>query len=81
MGELPPQSTPGATPPRRKVTVDAKTLDAVPECVNAFLAFTQSRGSPSGEPLEVLEQALDLLGEEIKTHAQDRSQWGWPSRS
>ena len=76
MGEFPPLSTPGATRPRRKVTVDAETLDAVPECAKAFLAFMQARGSLSGEPLEVLEQALDLLGEEFKTHAQDRSRWG-----
>ena len=76
MGEFPPLSTPGATRPRRKVTVDAETLDAVPECVRAFLAFMQARGSLSGEPLEVLEQALDVLGEEFKTHAQDRSRWG-----
>ena len=60
----------------RKVTVDAETLDAVPECVKAFLAFMQARGSLSGEPLEVLEQALDVLGEESKTHAQDSSRWG-----
>jgi hypothetical protein len=32
----------------------------------------QARGSLSGESLEVLEQALDLLGEEFNTHAQDR---------
>ena len=60
----------------RKVTVDAETLDAVPECVKAFLAFMQARGSLSGEPIEVLEQALDVLGEEFKTHAQDSSRWG-----
>jgi hypothetical protein len=60
----------------RKVTVDPETLDAVPGCVKAFLAFMQARGSLSGEPLEVLEQALDVLGEEFKTHAQDSSRWG-----
>ncbi len=60
----------------RKVTVDAETLDAVPECAKAFLSFMQARGSLSGEPLEVLEQALDVLGEEFKTHAQDSSRWG-----
>jgi hypothetical protein len=60
----------------RKVTVDGETLDAVPECVKAFLAFMNARGSLSGEPLEVLEQALDVLGEEFKTHAQDSSRWG-----
>jgi hypothetical protein len=60
----------------RKVGVDAETLDAVPECMQAFLAFMQARGSLSGEPLEVLEQALDVLGEEFKTHAQDSSRWG-----
>ena len=60
----------------RKVTVDAETLDAVPECVKAFLAFMQARGSLSGEPLEVLEQAVDVLGEEFKTHAHDSSRWG-----
>jgi len=60
----------------RKVSVDAETLDAVPECVNAFLAFMQARGSLSGEPLEVLEQALDVLAEEFKTQAQDSSRWG-----
>jgi hypothetical protein len=60
----------------RKVTVDAETLDAVPECVKGFLAFMQARGSLSGEPLAVLEQALDVLGEEFKTHAQDSSRWG-----
>ena len=60
----------------RKVTVDAETLDAVPECVKAVLAFMQARGSLSGAPLEVLEQALDVLGEEFKTHAQDSSRWG-----
>ena len=60
----------------RKVTVDAETLDAVPECVKAFLAFMHARGSLSGEPLEVLEQALDVLGEEFNTQAQDSSRWG-----
>jgi hypothetical protein len=60
----------------RKVSVDAETLDAVPECVKAFLGFMQARGSLSGEPLEVLEQALGVLGEEFKTHAQDSSHWG-----
>jgi hypothetical protein len=60
----------------RKVTVDPETLDAVPECVKAFLAFMKARGSLSGEPLEVLEQALDVLGEEFKTRAQDHSRWG-----
>jgi hypothetical protein len=60
----------------RKVTVDADTVEAVPECVKAFLAFMQARGSLSGEPLEVLEQALDVLGEEFRTHAQDSSRWG-----
>jgi hypothetical protein len=60
----------------RKVTVDAETLDAVPECVKAFLAFMQARGSLSGEPIEVLERALGVLSEEFKTHAQDSSRWG-----
>ncbi|MFZ0377662.1 MAG: hypothetical protein WCD11_27740 [Solirubrobacteraceae bacterium] len=60
----------------RKVTVDPETLDAVPECVKAFLAFMQARGSLSGEAFEVLEQALDALGKEFKTHAQDNSRWG-----
>jgi hypothetical protein len=59
----------------RKVTVDAETLDAVPECVKVFLAFLQG-GSLSGEPLEVLAPALDVLGEEFKTHARDSSRWG-----
>jgi hypothetical protein len=48
----------------------------VPECAKAFLAFMDARGSLSGEPLEVLEQAVDVLGEEFKTHAQDKSRWG-----
>jgi hypothetical protein len=60
----------------RKVSVDAETLDAVPECAKAFLAFMQARGSLSGEPLEVLEEAIDVLGEEFKTQAQDSSRWG-----
>ena len=60
----------------RKVTVDPETLDAVPECAKAFLAFMKARGSLSGEPLDVLEQALDVLGVEFKTHAQDSSRWG-----
>jgi hypothetical protein len=60
----------------RKVTVDPETLDAVPECVRAFLAFMNARGSLSGEPFEVLEQALGVLGEEFKTHAEDSSRWG-----
>ena len=64
----------------RKVTADAETLDAAPECAKAFLAFMQARGSLSGEPLEVLEQALDMLAEEFKTHAQDSSRWG-PAKS
>ena len=58
--------------PHRKVAVDAETLDGVPEGVKAFLAFTQARGSPAREPLEAFEHALDLLGEELKTHAPDR---------
>jgi len=60
----------------RKVTVDAETLDAVPECVKAFLTFMQARGSLSGEPLEVLEAAIDVLGKEFKTNAEDSSRWG-----
>ena len=64
----------------RKVTADAETLDAAPECVKVFLAFMQARGSLSGEPLDVLEQALDMLAEEFKTHAQDSSRWG-PAKS
>jgi hypothetical protein len=60
----------------RKVTVDAETPDAVPECVKTFLAFLQARGSLSGEALEVLEQAVDVLGEEFKMHTQDSSRWG-----
>jgi hypothetical protein len=60
----------------RKVTVDAERLDAVPECVKALLAFMQARGSLFGEPLEVLGQAIDVLGEEFKTRAQDGSRWG-----
>jgi hypothetical protein len=61
-----------------QLTVDPETLDAVPECVKAFLAFMHARGSLSGEPLEleVLEEAIDVLGKEFKTQAQDSSRWG-----
>lgn len=60
----------------RKVSVDEETLDAVPECVRAFLGFLDARGSLSGEPLEQLEQGLKALREEFHTRARDSSQWG-----
>jgi hypothetical protein len=53
----------------RKVSVEDETLLAVPECVRAFLAFLDARGSLSGEPLEELEQACDSLGDEFQARA------------
>jgi hypothetical protein len=60
----------------RKVTVEEEALDAVPECVRAFLEFLDARGSLSGEPLEQLEQACEELREEFHERACDSSQWG-----
>jgi hypothetical protein len=60
----------------RKVSVDDETLDAVPECVCAFLGFLDERGSLSGEPLEHLEHAVQALRDEFHTRARDNSQWG-----
>src|SRR3954452_12198530 len=60
----------------RKVSVDDETLDAVPECVCAFLGFLDERGSLSGEPLEHLEHAVQALRDEFHTRARDNSHWG-----
>jgi hypothetical protein len=60
----------------RKVSVDDETLDAVPECVCAFLGFLDERGSLSGEPLEHLEHAVQALRDEFHPRARDNSQWG-----
>ena len=60
----------------RKVSVDEETLDAVPECVCAFLGFLDARGSLSGEPLEQLMEACETLREEFRERARDSSEWG-----
>jgi hypothetical protein len=60
----------------RKVSVEDKTLHAVPECVRAFLGFLDARGSLSGEPLEQLEQACEQLSDEFVKRARDSSRWG-----
>lgn len=60
----------------RKVSVDDETLDAVPDCVRAFLGFLDARGSLSGEPLEHLEHAVQALRDEFHTRARDDSHWG-----
>ena len=60
----------------RKVSVEEQTLNAVPECVRAFLGFLDARGSLSGEPLEQLEQACEELSDEFHERARDSSRWG-----
>jgi hypothetical protein len=60
----------------RKVTVHDETLDAVPDCVKAFLGFLEARGSLSGEPLEALKATCDELHEEFNRSARDSSGWG-----
>ncbi len=60
----------------RKVSVEEETLNAVPECVRAFLGFLDARGSLSGEPLEQLEQACEELCDEFHERVGDSSQWG-----
>jgi hypothetical protein len=60
----------------RKVMVDEESLAAVPDCALGFLQFLASRGSLSGEPLEWLEDALDVLRDEFEECARDRSNWG-----
>jgi hypothetical protein len=64
----------------RKVTVEEQTVDAVPECVSAFLGFLDARGSLSGEPLEALMQACEDLRDEFHERACDSSAWG-PAKS
>jgi hypothetical protein len=61
----------------RKVMVDEERLAAVPECALGFLHFLASRGSLSGEALEWLEDALDVLRDEFEERARDRSNWGF----
>lgn len=60
----------------RKVTVGAETLDAVPDCIKAFLGLLAARGSLSGEPLERLEVTCDELHDEFSRCARDKSRWG-----
>jgi hypothetical protein len=60
----------------RKVSVEQETLNAVPECVRAFLGFLDARGSLSGEPLQQLEQACEQLRGEFLERARDSSHWG-----
>ncbi len=64
----------------RKVSVDEETLDAVIECVSAFLGFLDARGSLSGQPLEQLDQACEALRPEFHERARDSSGWG-PAKS
>lgn len=64
----------------RKVSVEDETLDAVPECVGAFLGFLDARGSLSGDPLEQLEEACEALRDEFRERAADGSGWG-PAKS
>jgi hypothetical protein len=60
----------------RKVSVDHDALDAVPDCVRAFLVFLDERGSLSGEQLEQLEHALKELRDEFHARTRDSSRWG-----
>jgi hypothetical protein len=60
----------------RKVTVYEETLDAVPDCVRAFLGFLEARGSLSGDPLEQLEHALGEFSDEFHERAGAPSHWG-----
>ena len=60
----------------RKVSVEQDTLAAVPDCISAFLAFLDARGSLSGEPLEQLEEACESLRDEFEERARDSGHWG-----
>jgi hypothetical protein len=60
----------------RKVSVEPDTLAAVPDCVSAFLAFLDARGSLSGEPLEQLEEACESLRDEFQQCTRDSAHWG-----
>jgi hypothetical protein len=60
----------------RKVTMDDESLGAVPDCVLGFLKFLDARGSLSGESLELLEEALDLLRDEFEQQARESTSWG-----
>jgi hypothetical protein len=60
----------------RKVSMDEPALDAVPECVRAFLGFLDARGSLSGEPLEELERASEEMEDDFHERARDSSHWG-----
>jgi hypothetical protein len=64
----------------RKVTVDEESLAVIPDCALGFLQFLAARGSLSGEPLELLEDALHELRGEFDEQARDRSNWG-PAKS
>ena len=54
--------------PKRSTLYRSARRPSSPSCRRAAV-------SPASRS-RVLEQALDLLGEEFKTHAQDRSRWG-----
>lgn len=60
----------------RKVSVDEETLDAVPECVIAFLRFLDARGSLSGDPLEHLEEVCAALRKEFRERTREPGNWG-----
>jgi hypothetical protein len=60
----------------RKVSIDEEAVDAIPECVRAFLGFLDARGSLSGASLEELEQACETLEDEFDERARDSSHWG-----
>lgn len=60
----------------RKVTVEEESLAEIPECALGFLQFLAARGSLSGEPLELLEDALHELRDEFEERARDPVNWG-----
>jgi hypothetical protein len=64
----------------RKISADARMLDAVPECLIAFLSFLAERESLSGAPLDVLAAACLGMAEEFRLEATNRSNWG-PAKS
>jgi hypothetical protein len=60
----------------RKISATQETLDAVVECVIAFLGFLEARGSLSGEPLEQLQEVCLSLSEPFLERVRDPAGWG-----